>query len=373
MRTLLFIIQKEFIQVRRNRVMLPMIFMIPMVQMLILIYAATLEMKRIDMYVVDKDLSVPSKSLCNKFSGSPFFVITGASFSIQEAQEALRRDRADVILHIPRGFGNSLYNNESSDIQVLVNAINGMKAGLINAYVMNIIQDFNRELLQDIPVLSDRASGMNLDIRYRYWFNAELNFKFFMLPGILVVLVTFIGMFLSGLSLVREKELGTIEQINVSPIRKIQFLVGKLILFWIIALFEMAFGLSLGKLLFDIPIRGNLVLLFGFTSVYLLVVMGIGLFFSTLAQTQQQIMFLFFFFVIVFILMSGLFTPTESMPKWAQLVNHINPLAYFMRVIRMIILKGSEFRDVSKEIISLGIYAVVALGLATWRYRKTTG
>ena len=373
MRTILYIIQKEFIQIRRNKVMLPMIFIVPMVQLLVLIYAATLEMKSIDMYVVDKDLTPPSKLIQNKFSGSPFFKISGTSFSIREAEEALRRDRADVILHIPRGFGNSLHKNESSDIQVLVNAINGMKAGLINAYVMNIIQDFNRELLQDMPVSSDRASNMNLDIRYRYWFNAELNFKFFMLPGILVLLVTIMGMFLSGLSLVREKELGTIEQINVSPIRKIQFLIGKLIPFWIIALFELAFGLTFGKFLFDIPIRGNLLLLFGFASVYLMVVMGIGLFFSTLAQTQQQIMFLFFFFLIVFILMSGVFTPTESMPEWAQQVNHINPLAYFMRVIRMIILKGSEFRDVSKEIISLGIYAVVALGLATWRYRKTTG
>jgi len=352
--------------------MLPMIFVVPMVQLLVLIYAATLEMKRIDMYVVDKDLSNPSKTLTNKFSGSPFFVIHGTSFSIKEAEEALRRDRADVILHIPHGLAASLQNGEPSDIQLLVNAINGMKAGLINAYVINIINDFNREIRQERPGLVSLNTGMELDIRYQYWFNSELNFKFFMLPGILVILVTIMGMFLPGLSLVREKELGTIEQINVSPIRKIQFIIGKLIPFWIIALFELAFGLTIGKILFDIPIRGNLLLLFGFASVYLLVVMGIGLFFSTLAQTQQQIMFLFFFFVIVFILMSGVFTPTESMPDWAQFVNHINPLAYFMRVIRMIILKGSGLLDVGREIISLGLYAMVALGLATWWYRKTT-
>lgn len=191
-----------------------------------------------------------------------------------------------------------------------------------------------------------------------------------MLPGVLVILVTIIGMFLSSVNLVREKEMGTIEQINVTPIRKYQFIIGKLIPFWVIALFELSFGLLIGKWFFYVPIEGSLALLFGFTSVYLLVVMGIGLFISTMSSTQQQVMFLTFFFLVTFIMMSGIFTPTESMPDWAQRVNIINPLAYFMRVIRMVLLKGSGFTDISKEFISLGIYAVIILSLATWRYRK---
>ncbi len=372
MRTIIYIVQKEFIQVLRNRVMLPMIIVVPIIQLLVLIYAATMEMKSIDMFIVDKDLTLTSRALVNKFEGSPFFVISGRSFSIQEAEEALKRDRSDVILHIPHGFGASLPDGGSPELQVLINAINGMKAGLINAYTLNIINDFNREIRSELPQTLPGNDLQIVETDYRYWFNPELNFKHFMLPGILVILVTLMGMFLSGISLVREKELGTIEQINVSPVRKILFIVGKLVPFWIIAMFELAFGLVLGKLLFDIPIRGSLVLLFGFSSIYLVVVMSIGLLFSTMAQTQQQIMFLFFFFIIVFILMSGLFTPTESMPVWAQKVNIINPLAYFMRVIRMIMLKGSGFRDVFREIVSLSIYAVAALLLATWRYRKTT-
>ena len=179
-----------------------------------------------------------------------------------------------------------------------------------------------------------------------------------------------IGMFLTALNIVREKETGTIEQINVTPIRKYQLLTGKLIPFWIIALFELAFGLILGKILFNIPVEGSLLLLFSFAGIYLLVVLGIGLFISTMANTQQQVMFMVFFFMLTFILMSGIFTPEESMPYWAQRVNLINPFSYFMRVIRMILLKGSGFKEVVSEFISITIFGIVILSLAIWRYRK---
>ena len=164
--------------------------------------------------------------------------------------------------------------------------------------------------------------------------------------------------------------LGTIEQINVKPIQEYQFLLRKLIPFWVIALFELAFGLCLGKLLFDIPIEGNLILLFAFAAVYLIAILGMGLLISTLSQTQQQAMFLNFFLIITFVMMSGIFTPAESMPHWAQQVNLINPLAYFMRVIRMILLKGSGFSDIRTDFLGMAVYAIVALNLAIWRYRK---
>jgi len=189
-------------------------------------------------------------------------------------------------------------------------------------------------------------------------------------PGILVILLTIVSMILASLNLVREKEMGTIEQINVTPIRKYQFIMGKLIPFWIIALFELGFGLSLGKLLFNIPIEGSLLLLFAFAAVYLITILGLGLLVSTLSQTQQQAMFLNFFFMITFVLMSGIFTPAESMPHWAQQIDIINPLAYFMRVIRMILLKGSGFSDIRSDFIGMSVYALIALSLATWRYRK---
>jgi len=371
MRTILYIIQKEFIQVFRNRVMLPMIIVMPIFQMLVLLYAATLEMKHIELFVVDNDHTEASRTLVSKFEGSPFYKLSGYSASLDEAEKQMKKDKADIILNISKGFGESLSRGEGTDLQLLINAINGTKAGLINAYSLNVLTQFVGEYTKDKGASPEQFTSGSLDIQYRYWFNSELNFKHFMLPGILVILVTVMGMALSAISFVKEKEIGTIEQINVTPIRKYQFLAGKLFPFWMIALFELAFGLSIGRIFFDIPIRGSLFLLFGFSSVYLLAVMGIGLFFSTITQTQQQIMLLFFFFNIVFILMSGIFTPVESMPQWAQTANILNPLAYFMRVIRMIMLKGSGIQDILRELISLSIYAILILSLAVWRYRKT--
>jgi ABC-2 type transport system permease protein len=191
-----------------------------------------------------------------------------------------------------------------------------------------------------------------------------------MVPGILTILVTIMGMFLSGLNLVREKEMGTMEQINVTPIKKYQFIVGKLVPFWIIALSELGFGLFLGKILYDIPIEGSLLLLFSFASVYLVTALSLGLFLSTVSNTQQQVIYLAFFFMLTFLLMSGIFTPAESMPHWAQQINVMNPIAYFMRVIRMILLKGSGFHDIMKDLIAMGIYGAAVLSLAIWRYHK---
>jgi ABC-2 type transport system permease protein len=193
-----------------------------------------------------------------------------------------------------------------------------------------------------------------------------------MVPGILVILVTLVGWLLMSLNVVREKELGTIEQINVTPIRKHQFIIGKLIPFWILALIELGIGLTLGRLIFHVPILGSVGLLIGFTALYLVAVLGFGLFIAAISETQQQVMFVNFFFVLVFILMSGIFTPVESMPEWAHYVNIVNPLAYFMRVIRMILLKGSGFMDVWKEFASIAVFGIVMISLAVRSYRKRT-
>jgi ABC-2 type transport system permease protein len=371
MKILLFLIQKEFIQIFRNRTILPILFIVPIVQLVILVYAATLEMKNIDMFIVDKDLSSTSRRLVQKFENSPFFVIKQHSFSVEEGRNQLRKGNIDVILHIPANFEKILIREDQSKIQLLIDAINGTAAGLTNAYISGIIAGLNREIITEWTNVSFGQKLPELDITYSFWYNPKLNYKIFMLPAIMVLLVTVIGMILSALNLVREKELGTIEQINVTPIKKYQFIIGKLVPFWIIALIELSFGITVGKLFFDMPFLGNLFLLFLFASLYLFVVMGLSLFISTIAHTQQQVMFVAFFFLIVFILMSGIFTPVETMPEWAQKINLVNPLAYFMRVIRMIILKGSDFSDILKEIFIIGIFAVFSLSLAVWRYRKT--
>jgi ABC-2 type transport system permease protein len=369
MRTVLYILQKEFIQVFRNRFMLPIIFVVPIVQLVVLVFAATLEMKNIEVIVVDKDLSDVSRRMVGAFEASPFFVIRDFTFSIGEGEDWLRSNDADIVLHIPKGFEQSLYRENLARVQVLADAVNATTAGLSNAYATAVIRDFNEGIL--VERLGPVSGQMQkIRIRHSFWYNPDLNYKIFMLPGILVILVTIIGVFLSSLNLVREKELGTAEQINVTPIRKYQFIIGKLVPFWIIALLELGFGLFIGRILFNLPLTGSLPLLFLFASLYLLVAMSAGLFLSAISSSQIQVMFLVFFFFLTFILMSGIFTPAESMPDWAIRVNTINPLAYFIRVIRMILLKGSGFSDITREFYALGIYAVIMLFLATWRYRK---
>jgi len=292
-------------------------------------------------------------------------------FNIKEAEHQITNDNADIILHIPAGFERKLFKENQASLQLQINAINATAAGLTNAYANYVLADFNKNIISQYIHSITPAFGKTIHINYSYWYNPELNYKIYMLPGILVILVTIIGMFLAALNIVREKEMGTIEQINVTPIVKYQFIIGKLFPFWVIAMFELAFGLTIGKILFNIPMEGSLLLLFGFTSIYLIVALGIGLFISTLANTQQQVMFIVFFFMLTFVLMSGIFTPVESMPEWAHYVNILNPYVYFMRVIRMVLLKGSGFWDIYKEIVSLLIYGTIILSLAVWRYRKT--
>jgi drug efflux transport system permease protein len=370
MRTIIYLLQKEFLQIFRNRIMLPIIFLVPVIQLIVLANAATLEMKDIDVIVVDQDLSTSSRKLINKFEGSPFFVIKDYEFTVDKATEQLIKNDDELILVIPKGFETNLVREGSTELQLIINSINSTVAGLTNFYSKSVIMDFNKNIITDFFGVSKGMAIQTFNISYSFWFNPELNYKTYMVPGILVILVTVIGMFLTALNLVREKEMGTIEQINVTPIKKYQFIIGKLIPFWIIALFDLALGLLIGKLLFDIPIVGSLFVLFGFASIYLLLALGIGLLISTISNSQQQVMFVSFFFLLTFVLMSGIFTPAESMSNWAQLINTINPLAYFMRVMRMILLKGSEFIHIIKELIYLLIYGITILSLAIWSYRK---
>ncbi|MCK5135067.1 MAG: ABC transporter permease [Bacteroidales bacterium] len=363
---------KEFKQIFRNRFMLPVIFVIPVVQMIVLTYAASLEMKDIRMAVVDQDFSSASRLLISEFSGSPFFEIEHQTSNYDEAMDMLGRDRVDVILHIQHNFEKKLYIEYETDLQLVVNAINATEAGLVNAYCNQIITGFNSQIRADWFGMEPSGTIVSLEIIPEFWYNPLLDYKIYMFSGILVILVTLIGMLLTALNLVREKEMGTTEQINVTPIRKYQFIIAKLLPFWVIAIFELAFGLLVGRILYDLPMVGDLGLLFLFASIYLFVVLGIGLFLSTISNTQQQLMFVAFFFMITFILMSGVFTPVDSMPRWAQQINIINPAAYFMRVIRMILLKGSGFQDISREFYSMGFYAVIILTLAVTNYRKTT-
>jgi ABC-2 type transport system permease protein len=369
MRTLTFIIRKEFIQLFRNKVMVRIIFILPMIQLLVLAYTATFEIKVIRLHIVDHDRTKTARDLAGHFSGSPFYKIVDYSNSNKLADQDIMSNRAQQVITIPVDFEKDLNTAGQAKVQLATNAIDGAAAALMNAYTLSIIQDFNINLLVESNGLSAEEP---IKITWSFWYNPELNYKNYMVPGILVLLVTIIGMFLSGMNLVKEKEIGTIEQINVTPIKKYQFIAGKLIPYWIIALAELSLGLILARLVFNIPILGSIWLIFLVAAVYLMVILGLALFVSTKTNTQQQSMFLSWFLLVVFILMSGLFTPVDSMPQWAKVIDWFNPIAYFVEIIRMIMLKGSGFMDILQNLAFLGVYAIVALTVAVWQYRKTT-
>lgn len=371
MRTIRFIVQKEFRQIFRNRGMLPIIFIAPIIQLLILANAATYEIRDVKIVIVDKDISSISHRLISKLEGSPYFLLENVVTSTSRGLEYLRKGTSDLVLEIPGEFEHAVVKREQVQLQVTANAIDGVKAGLGTSYLQAIIVEFGATLSPPSQLLKRRVIG-GVNISTANWYNEDLDYKTFMVPGILVLLVTMIGTFLTGMNIVREKEIGTIEQLNVTPIRKQEFIIGKLFPFMIIALFELAFGLLIAKLIYDTPIVGSLWLIFAFSFVYLLVVLGIGLLISTITETQQQAMFISWFFMVIFILMSGLFTPVENMPLWAQKITYFNPVRYFIEVMRMVMLKGSGFSQVSQHFLIITSYGIAILSLAVWRYRKVT-
>ena len=372
MRTIFIILRKEFLQIFRNKMMLPIIFFVPFVQLIVLVYAATFEMKSIKTCIVDQDNSVTSRQLISKIKGTPFYEIQEFCQSHSEAEDLLQKGKTDLVIEFPKNFEKELVNNQKATLQLLVNAINGTAAGLTQAYTSRIISDFNVNYLAAKQGILGPQPFKAINITYSFWYNPRLNFKTFMVPGILVLLITIIALLLSGMNIVREKEIGTIEQINVTPIKKYQFIAGKLLPFWFIALFELTLGLTIGKLLFNIPIVGSLWLIFGIVSIYLIGILSLGLFVSTITNTQQQAMFISFFFMMIFILMSGLFTSVDNMPEWAKMINTVNPVAYLIKMMRMIMLKGSSFADVQRDVAYLSVLVLSLLTLAIRRYRKLT-
>jgi ABC-2 type transport system permease protein len=371
MRTILFLIRKEFLQIMRNKFISRAIFGVPIVQMLILVPAITFEIKNIDLCIIDNDFSEESRGLISKLEGSTFFRVKFSTWSEEEANAQLHRNKCSMILNIPHGFGKDISSGRPSEILATADAINALNAQLSWAYLNGVITDYNRQIITHNIGSSPVASLPMVLVTNRYWYNESLNYNYYMLPGILVILVTAIGFLLAGLNMVREKEIGTIEQINVTPVRKHQFIIAKMVPFLVIGLIDLALGLTIGKLTFNIPFEGNILLMFLGSAIFLVAVLGLALFISTMSGTQQQYMFTAFFFMIVFILMSGIFTPFESMPVWAQKFDLLNPVAYLIRINRMVMLKGSTIHDLSSDFISLSVIAVCFTAFAVRRYRKT--
>ena len=372
MRTVRFLLQKEFKQIFRNKAILAIVIVMPIMQLLILPLAADYEVKNINLAVVDNDHSTYSQKLISKITASGYFKLTGYNASYRKALELIEDDKADLVLEIPGSFERNLIRENEQQVFVAVNAINGVKANLGGAYLSNIMRDFNAEIrLQLIPAQKSNPQP-TIELTSSNWFNPLLNYRVFMVPGILAILVTMIGCFLSALNIVKEKEAGTIEQINVTPIKKHHFILGKLIPFWLLGNIVFTIGLLVSWLVYGIVPLGSLALLYGFVSIYLLAVLGLGLLVSTFCDTQQQAMFIMFFFMMIFILMGGLFTSIDSMPGWAQAATRFNPVSYLITVMRMIILKGSGLKDVLPHLGIITLFAVVLNFSAILNYKKTS-
>jgi len=370
MKILLVLLKKEFRQIFRNKAILAISFVAPIMQFLVLPLAANFEFKSINLAVVDHDRSTYSRWLISEITGSGYFKLIDYNESYQQAYKYIETDKADLILEIPSGFERNLVREHSEKVLIAVNAINGMKASIGGSYLAGIITEFNKDILRELIPGIDLRQG--IEITTSGWFNPKVNFKIALIPGILAILVTLIGGFLSALNIVKEKETGTIEQINVTPIKKRHFILAKLIPFWLLANVVFTIGLILAWLIYDIVPQGSILLLYSFIAVYLLAVLGFGLLVSTFCATQQQAMFVMFFFVLIFILMGGLFTSIDSMPEWAKIVTKINPVNYMITVMRMVMLKGSGFSDIAPHFLTVLAMAVVLNFWAVINYKKAS-
>ncbi|MCU7552345.1 ABC transporter permease [Chitinophagaceae bacterium LB-8] len=370
MRTLRFLLQKEFRQIFRDPAILRIIFVMPIIQLLILPWAADYEVKHVNLSVADHDHSSYSRLLISKVTSSGYFNLISYNNSFHAALEEVEQNKADVVLEIPAKFEQTIVKENEGTLFIAVNAINGVKANLGGAYLRSIIQDYNREVRLKWIQFPRFSPETSIEVHSSNWYNPLQNYKYFMVPGILVILVTMVGSFLAAMNIVKEKEIGTIEQINVTPVKKHYFILGKLIPFWVLGLFILTMGLLVTWLAYGIVPVGSFITIYIYAAIYLLAILGLGLLVSTMAGTQQQAMLISFFMMMVFILLSGLYTSIESMPVWAQWITKFNPVTYFIEVMRMVILKGSGLADISRQIIIIIGFAIVLNTWAAISYKK---
>lgn len=410
MRIIFMLIKKEFLQVFRNPLLLSILVVAPLVEFMIFPFCADYEIKVLDIAFLDHDHSRVSTDIIHKFSTSDIFVSHGMMQNKAQADKLMKHDKIDILIEIPQNFERDLYNQQSTRISITANAINSVKAGIGTGYAHEIIggymQDFSlangagnlqtmaiqavakqeralrtkaatKSRTSSVEILASNVptattSPVNINLSNIYWYNEQMNYKNLIVPGILVILVTLIGCYVTALNLVREKEIGTIEQVNVTPIKRWQFLLGKMIPFWILGMIEFLAGLLIMKVVFGISVQGSIPVLLSITAIYLLVMLGLGFFISSVSENQLQSMFIVLFLFIIFVLLSGVFTPTEGMPGWAHKINYLNPMSFYIEVIKKIILKGSTFVSVQSETIVLAIMAILINTGAVLSYRETS-
>ncbi len=382
-RRVLALARAEVLHVVRDRTTMVQIIVMPLVQLLILSNAATFAIRNTPVTVVDFDRTSTSRGLVQRFAASGHFDVQHRLASPTEANDALMHGDATLVLTIPADFEASLVRTGQAPLHIDLNAEKGSAAGVVQSYAAQILAAYARDLTTELRPATPNVrawtaeppplrGAVRIATRFQNWYNPTLDYKHYMVPGILVALVTMIGTLLTAQNIAREKEIGTLEQLNVTPITRAQFITAKLLPFWALALFDLALGLVVARLVFDVPMRGSVTLLFACAAVYLVVALGIGLWISTFVETQQQAMFVAFFIMMIYLLMSGLFTPIDSMPHWVQIASLLNPVRHFVTVSRAILIKGAGIREIAQPMLILAASGAVVLTLAIRQHSKRT-
>lgn len=366
-------LRKEFIQVFRDPKMRGVIFLMPVIQMLVFGYAVTTDVKHIKTAVYDLDNTIASRELVERFAKSGYFDVEEYVTSDRRAQELVDRGAVRTVLHLNRGFENDLRAGRSSQLQIIVDGTDSNTAGIVLNYAAKIAGQFSQSVTTKRATQS--AGHMQrtgwVELETRAWFNENLESRNFYVPGVIAIIVMLITLMLTSMAVVREKEIGTMEQIMVSPITASEFILGKTVPFALIGFADVLLITVIAVFWFEVPIRGNLLLLFFATALYLLTTLALGLFVSTVSQTQQQAMMGTFFIYFPAVLLSGFMFPIANMPVVVQWLTYLNPLRYFLVIVRGTFLKGVGLEILWPQMTALGAMGVLTLWLASRRFRKT--
>ncbi len=369
MRPIFVLIRKEFQQIMRDRPMLVIIFMMPLVQLFLLSYAVTTDVKHLKLALLDDDGSALSRQITASLQQSGYFDLRVSAQARQQVEEAIQAGAADLGVLIPTNFSRDLDLGRSPAVQVLVDGQNSNTSAIGLGYVSSILQETSSAiLLEKLPV---SGGGVHfLEAQTRIFYNSNLESVYYMVPGVITVLLTVTTMLLTGMGLVREKEIGTFEQLMVTPILPAQLLIGKLVPFALLGFLELSLALVVGIAWFHLPVEGSLLLVALATLLFILATLGAGLFISTISSTQQQALFIAWFFMVFGMLMSGFFYPLENMPDWAQILTLANPLRYYLAILRAVLLKGSALADIYADFLILAVLGLAVLSSTIARFRS---
>ncbi len=357
---------KEFKQFMSNPFMPVVLVLLPLLLMLLVPLAANMEVREIKLTVVDRDCSALSARLVDRISKSGYFRAGPSCMTYPQAMEKMRKGEADIILEIPYGMEKALESGKDMEIYIAANAVNSTKGSIGGGYLSSIVSDFSAELSGREG--HDASAPLKIVPQYRY--NPHLDYRLFMVPALMIVVIILVGGFFPTLSIVSEKENGTIEQINVSPVRKRDFILSKVLFYGILGVFAFTLAILIAHFVYGLASHGGLAEIYVGAMIFLVFMAGFGLMISNYSETMLQAVFMMLFFVLIFMLMSGIFTPVSSMETWSQYVTYALPTRYFVNILRAVCLKGSQFSDLAFDYAMLSGFAVVINVLAVVTYRK---